>query len=73
MKTKLKPTDGYITAVILIIAFFFIPWLTLMAQDFTKTYYNEKYDVDKGANLVIHNKFGDIHCQAWDESRYGKG
>jgi hypothetical protein len=68
MKTKLKPTDGYITAVILIIAFFFIPWLTLMAQDFTKTYYNEKYDVDKGANLVIHNKFGDIHCQAWDES-----
>lgn len=45
-----------------------MPWLILTAQDFTKTYYKEKYDVDKGASLVIRNKFGDIHCQAWDES-----
>lgn len=45
-----------------------LPWMTILAQDFTKTYYQEKYEVDKGASLVIQNKFGDIHCQAWDES-----
>jgi hypothetical protein len=53
---------------ILLITFALIPSLILTAQDFTKTYYKEKYDVDKGASLVIQNKFGDIHCQAWDES-----
>jgi cellobiose-specific phosphotransferase system component IIB len=68
MKTKQKPTDGYYTARALIIAFLLLPCLMIYAQDFTKTYYNEKYDVDKGANLVIQDKFGDIHCQAWDES-----
>lgn len=68
MKTKQKSTDGSLKASIVIIAIFFLPWLTLNAQDFTKTYYNEKYAVDQGASLVIQNKFGDIHCQAWDES-----
>ncbi len=37
------------------------------AEDFTKTY-REKYSVDKGAVLFLQNKFGDIHCQLWDES-----
>jgi hypothetical protein len=68
MKTKLKPTNGIFTARITIVAFLLLPWLTLIAQDYSKTYYNEKYDVDKGASLVIRNKFGDIHCQAWDEN-----
>lgn len=68
MKTNQKSINGPIRAIILITALFLLPWLSLCAQDFTKTYYNEKYDVDKGASLVIQNKFGDIHCQAWDES-----
>ncbi len=37
------------------------------AEDFTKTY-REKYPVEKGAVLFLENKFGDIHCQLWDES-----
>jgi hypothetical protein len=68
MKTKQKPTDGALAARIVIFVLLLLPWLTLTAQDFTKTYYNEKYVVDKGASLVIDNKFGDIQCQAWDES-----
>jgi hypothetical protein len=68
MKTKQKPTDAYFIASILLMAVLLLPFLTVFAQDYTKTYYNEKYDVDKGASLVIQNKFGDIHCQAWDES-----
>ena len=46
---------------------FLLPWMTMTAQDFKKTY-QEKYAVDKGATLAIQNKFGDINCQAWDES-----
>lgn len=38
------------------------------SQDYTKSY-NATYDVAKGADLVIKNKFGKINCQAWDESR----
>jgi hypothetical protein len=68
MKTNQKPTDGYFIARILLMAVLLLPFLTLFAQDYTKTYFNEKYEVDKGASLVIQNKFGDIHCQAWDES-----
>jgi hypothetical protein len=41
--------------------------MAAIAQDFTKTY-EKNYDVDKGANLVIRNKFGDVKCQAWDQS-----
>lgn len=38
------------------------------SQDYTKSY-NATYDVVKGAELAIKNKFGKINCQAWDESR----
>jgi hypothetical protein len=68
MKTSQKLTDGLLIVRIAIIAIFLISCITLTAQDYTKTYYDKKYDVDKGASLVIQNKFGDIHCQAWDES-----
>jgi hypothetical protein len=68
MKTHQKSITGTLKGKILITALFLLPLLSLYAQDFTKTYYNEKFDVDKGASLVIQNKFGDIHCQAWDES-----
>ncbi len=51
----------------IIIFFFLLPWMAALSQDYTKKY-EEKYDVDKGANLSIKNKFGDIKCQAWDES-----
>jgi hypothetical protein len=67
MKTKQKIINNSFTARILIVTFCFLPWMSIIAQDFTKTYQG-KYDVDKGANLVIHNKFGEIHCQAWEES-----
>jgi hypothetical protein len=68
MKTKQISADfpGKL-ARLLIISIFLLPWMTLLAQDFTKTY-QENYDVDKGANLVIQNKFGNIQCQAWDQS-----
>jgi hypothetical protein len=68
MKTKLKLTKSSFINRMLIVAFLLLPWMSIIAQDFSKTYYDEKYDVDKGASLVIRNKFGDIHCQAWDES-----
>jgi hypothetical protein len=68
MKTSQKPIDSLLIVRIAIIAIFLMSCITLAAQDYTKTYYNEKYEVDKGASLVIQNKFGDIHCQAWDES-----
>jgi hypothetical protein len=68
MKIKQKPTNGYLIARTVITVILTMSCMILSAQDFTKTYYNEKYAVDKGANLIIQNKFGDIHCQAWDES-----
>jgi len=69
MKTKQKFTeDSLRLSRIVMITIFLLPWMTITAQDFTKTYYQEKYDVDKGASLVIRNKFGEIHCQSWDES-----
>jgi hypothetical protein len=39
----------------------------VLAEDYTKTY-KEKYAVEKGAVLQIEGKFGDVHCQNWDES-----
>lgn len=68
MKTKQKLTDySPLLTRIIITALFLLPFMTVVAEDFNKTY-NKKYDVDKGASMVIRNKFGDIHCQAWDES-----
>ena len=67
MKTKVKLTNYFFHRGIILIIILFLPWLTLEAQEFTKTYQG-KYDVDKGANLLIKNKFGDIKCIAWDES-----
>jgi hypothetical protein len=68
MKTNQKFANMYRLTGILVISMLLIPCMTITAQDYTKTYYQEKYDVDKGASLIIQDKFGDIHCQAWDES-----
>lgn len=67
MKTKEKNINGLFTAGFLVIALSLLPWMAVLAQDFTKTYQG-KYDVDKGAGLTIQNKFGEIKCQAWDDS-----
>jgi hypothetical protein len=67
MKTLEKLINNSLTSRIIILSFFILGWLSVSAQDFTKTYQG-KYDIDKGAGLVIKNKFGDIKCQAWDES-----
>jgi hypothetical protein len=67
MKTKEKHMNRILrnTSVLVIIMVF--PWTNLTAQDFTKTY-DGKYDVDKGATLVITNKFGDVKCVSWDQN-----
>jgi hypothetical protein len=67
MKTSEKLITHILTARILTVALFIVSWLSISAQDFSKTYQG-KYDVDKGASLVIKNKFGDIKCQVWDEN-----
>jgi hypothetical protein len=67
MKTTQNFTNLSFLTRFVLIAFLLVPWLVITAQDFTKTY-KEKYEVDKGASLLIKNKFGDIKCQAWDES-----
>jgi hypothetical protein len=67
MKTNQKTIAGSIVARILILISFLLPWATISAQDFTKVY-KQKYDVERGANLIVQNKFGDINCQAWDEN-----
>lgn len=67
MKTLEKLINNALTSRILIISAFFLGWLSVSAQDFSKTY-EGKYDIDKGASLVIKNKFGDVQCRAWDES-----
>lgn len=51
---------------------FFIFALTLItlgsyAQEFTKVF-QQQYNVDRGAVLVVQNKFGEIRCQSWEES-----
>jgi len=33
-----------------------------------KKYVEKKFQVNKDASLMIKNKFGDIHCQVWNES-----
>jgi hypothetical protein len=67
MKTKAKLTSTILKSGIILLLIILLPFLSGTAQDFTKTY-DGKYDVDKGANLVIKNKFGDIKCVNWDES-----
>lgn len=39
----------------------------IAAEDFTRSY-EKKFEVDKGANLNIVNKFGDLNCRTWSES-----
>jgi hypothetical protein len=51
----------------LISALFLLTSLSLRAEEFTKTY-KEKYAVQKGATLSIDNKYGNVHCQNWEES-----
>ena len=67
MKTLKKLTVNTLTSSVLIASLFLLSWIPLIAQDFSKTYQG-KYDVDKGAIMVIKSKFGDIKCQAWDEN-----
>jgi hypothetical protein len=67
MKTNEKLINNSLSARILIVSIILLSWISLSAQDFSKTFQG-KYDVDKGAGLVIKNKFGDVKCQAWDES-----
>jgi hypothetical protein len=67
MKTRLNISNYSATLKTALLALLLLPWIVANADDFKKTY-QQKYDVDKGAVLVIDNKFGDLHCQAWDES-----
>jgi hypothetical protein len=67
MKTREKLTNLLLSKKIILIIILLIPCLGIYAQDYTKTY-QEKYEVDKGASLVINNKFGDVKCQAWEEN-----
>lgn len=36
-------------------------------EEFKKSY-EKRFDVDKNATLQITNKFGDVHCQVWNEN-----
>jgi hypothetical protein len=67
MKTLIKLTVDTMIKSILLLSLAVIPWAYASADDFTRTY-NEKYAVEKGASLVIQNKFGDIQCLLWDEN-----
>ena len=44
------------------------PVVSVLSQDYTKIY-EGSYPVDKGASLVITNKFGDVKCTNWEESK----
>lgn len=44
------------------------PVMNILAQEYTKNY-EASYPVDKGASLVIVNKFGDVNCTNWEESK----
>jgi len=67
MKTLEQLFLRTISARIIVIAFLLAGLTGINAQDFTKSY-NGTYDVDKGAVLVIKNKFGYVQCQTWDQS-----
>ncbi len=67
MKTLKKLTANTFTTSILILSSFLLSFTPVIAQEFSKTYQG-KYDVDKGASMVIKNKFGAIKCRAWDEN-----
>ena len=67
MKTLKKFTNSNNQVRIILLGILLIPWFSVIAQDFSKTY-DKKFDVDKGAVLVIKNKFGDVKCVNWEES-----
>jgi hypothetical protein len=67
MKTKEKCFNSLVHAKITLVILFLLPWLAVSAQDFTKTY-EKKIDVDKGASLLIKNKFGKVNCMVWEQS-----
>ena len=67
MKTNKRLTQRVFIKTAIIAAFLLTPWIILNAQDYTKTF-DGKYDVDKGASLVIKNKFGDVKCVVWDQN-----
>jgi hypothetical protein len=52
----------------LLIAFAFITTSGYAKRDdYTRTM-KEKYEVNSNALLVVKNKFGDVHCQNWNEN-----
>lgn len=61
--SPLKKTPVTVMIIILIV----FSWFTANSQDFTKMV-DKTYEVDKGSNLVIKNKFGDVKCLAWDQN-----
>lgn len=68
MKTlKIRNSASRIIIAATLAILFILASTRLFAEDYTKTY-KEKYAVEKGAVLQIDGKFGDIHCQNWDES-----
>jgi hypothetical protein len=67
MKTKENYLSSPAHARIALVIIFLLPWLFVAGQDFTKSY-EKKFDIDKGASLVIKNKFGNVNCTVWEQS-----
>jgi len=67
MKSLQKITTNTFLTKFSLIVIFLLSLMISQAGDYTKTF-QEKFDVDKGASLIIKNKFGDVQCQAWDEN-----
>lgn len=68
MKTGLIKSTTITKAVLIFSLLLVFACLSAFSQDYKKSYHGE-YTVDKGAALVIKNKFGDINCQVWDQDR----
>jgi hypothetical protein len=68
MKTIQNHRTRYTTILnVLVAGAFLLSSFALQADDFTKTY-KEKYAVQKGVTLSVDNKYGNVHCQNWEES-----
>lgn len=68
MKTLLISYRNSLRTLALLVTLFILNPLSGIGQEYTKIY-DGSYNVDKGAELSIRNKFGKINCLAWDDSK----
>jgi hypothetical protein len=65
----MKTLIGKISLIVILMVFSLLTGiLTANGEEFKK-YIEKKFDVDKDATLSLSNKFGEVHCEVWNNKQ----